>query len=127
MTRPAAVVAPWWLSLHFSHVAVSRVRLGAQIRGLLTVEQVNNFNLCGESRGKVFSPVAVVKDRDTNLVLGKNHVRSAASLGDSVSAPSSLEAIVFSLNLNVGPFTLDSEWGTQVVEGHQKVQVGLSL
>ena len=62
-----ATVAPW-LSLHFSHVTVSRVGLGAQIRRLLTVEQVNNCKM------KIFIARRQQKEKQTNKDAHKKQV-----------------------------------------------------
>jgi hypothetical protein len=48
-------------------------------------------------------------------------------LGDPVSAPPGLEAVVFPLHFDVGAFAVDGVGGAQVVESRQQIQTVFSL
>ena len=71
--------------------------------------------------------MTVVVDRDPDLVPGEDDVRPGAPLGHPVAAPPSLEAVLLSLHLDVGPDTVHGVGGGEVVEGDQQVEVPLSL
>ena len=69
----------------------------------------------------------VVEDGDPDLVPGEDDVGPGAALAHSVAAPLGLEPVVLPLNGDEGAHAVHREGGRQVLEGHQQVQVPLSL
>ena len=85
------------------------------------------FNIAIETCGKRLALWAVIEDGDPDLVPGEDDVGSGAALGDSVAAPLGLEPVVLALDGDVRAHAIHREGGGQVLEGHQQVQVTLSL
>ena len=62
-----------------------------------------------------------------DLVPREDDVGSGAALADPVTAPLGLEPVVLALDGDEGADAVHREGGRQVLEGHQQVQVPLSL
>ena len=62
-----------------------------------------------------------------DLVPREDDVGSGAALADPVTAPLGLEPVVLALDCNEGAYAVHGEGRREVLEGHQQVQVPLSL
>ena len=69
------------------------------------------FNISIESCWEILSFSPIIKDRDSDLIPGKDDIGSGSSLGHSVATPLGLKPIVLPLNGNVGSNTVDCEGG----------------
>ena len=71
--------------------------------------------------------MCTLSDPLADLVPREDDIRSGAALTDPVTAPLGLKPVVLALDSDVGAHAVNCEGGREVLEGHQQVQVPLSL